>query len=121
METVFMRVLSVLVIILLCAASARAHAWVAYRMGDSTAKNRGRLTLKSLCPPLIRSGTLCILLGHGFGWSKACAGGFRYFTKNAKAKMALTALAGPVSNLLAAFVALIFYLIAFDRLFHQRD
>ena len=38
----------------------------------------------------------------------------RYFTKNAKAKMALTALAGPVSNLLAAFVgALIFYLIAF--------
>ena len=48
-----------------------------------------------------------------FGWAKPVPVDSRYFTKNAKAKMALTALAGPVSNLLAAFVgALIFYLIA---------
>lgn len=113
LETVFMRVLSVLVIILLVLPLHEcAHAWVAYRMGDSTAKNRGRLTLNPL-PSIDPIGALCILL-FGFGWAKPVPVDSRYFTKNAKAKMALTALAGPVSNLLAAFVgALIFYLIAF--------
>ena len=108
-----MRVLSVLVIILLVLPLHEcAHAWVAYRMGDSTAKNRGRLTLNPL-PSIDPIGALCILL-FGFGWAKPVPVDSRYFTKNAKAKMALTALAGPVSNLLAAFVgALIFYLIAF--------
>ena len=113
LETVFMRVLSVLVIILLVLPLHEcAHAWVAYRMGDSTAKNRGRLTLNPL-PSIDPIGALGSLL-FGFGWAKPVPVDSRYFTKNAKAKMALTALAGPVSNLLAAFVgALIFYLIAF--------
>ena len=68
LETVFMRVLSVLVIILLVLPLHEcAHAWVAYRMGDSTAKNRGRLTLNPL-PSIDPIGALCILL-FGFGWT----------------------------------------------------
>ena len=76
-----------------------AHGWIAYKLGDPTAKNAGRLTmnpLKSLDP----MGALAILL-VGFGWAKPVPVDPRYF-KNPKQGMALTALAGPVSNLLAA-------------------
>lgn len=113
LETVFMRVLSVLVIIFLVLPLHEcAHAWMAYKMGDSTAKGRGRLTLNPL-PSIDPIGAICILL-FGFGWAKPVPVDSRYFLKHRKAKMALTALAGPVSNLLAALIgALIFYLIAF--------
>lgn len=113
LETVFMRVLSVLVIIfLILPLHECAHAWMAYKMGDSTAKGRGRLTLNPL-PSIDPIGAVCILL-FGFGWAKPVPVDSRYFLKHRKAKMALTALAGPVSNLLAALIgALVFYLIAF--------
>ncbi|MFR4143858.1 MAG: site-2 protease family protein [[Clostridium] leptum] len=98
LETVFMRVLSVLVIILLVLPLHEcAHAWVAYRMGDSTAKNRGRLTLNPL-PSIDPIGALCILL-FGFGWAKPVPVDSRYFTKNEGQKWLLTALAGPVFEL----------------------
>ncbi len=78
-----------------------AHGWVAYKLGDPTAKNAGRLTmnpLKSLDP----LGAAAMLL-VGFGWAKPVPVDPRYF-KNPKRGMALTALAGPLSNLLAAFI-----------------
>lgn len=78
-----------------------AHGWVAWKLGDPTAANAGRLTmnpLRSLDP----MGALAILL-VGFGWAKPVPVNPRYF-KNPKRGMALTALAGPVSNLLAALV-----------------
>lgn len=78
-----------------------AHGWVACKLGDPTAKNAGRLTLnpfKSLDP----LGALAILL-VGFGWAKPVPVNPRYF-KNPKRGMALTALAGPLSNLLAALL-----------------
>lgn len=78
-----------------------AHGWVAYKLGDPTAKNAGRLTLnpfKSLDP----MGALAILL-VGFGWAKPVPVNPRFF-KNPKRGMAVTALAGPLSNLLAALV-----------------
>ena len=105
LETVFMRVLSVLVIILLVLPLHEcAHAWVAYRMGDSTAKNRGRLTLNPL-PSIDPIGALCILV-FGFGWAKPVPVDMRYF-KKPKQGMAITALAGPVSNLLLAMLLLL--------------
>ncbi len=78
-----------------------AHGWVAYKLGDPTAKNAGRLTInpiRSLDP----AGALGILL-FGFGWAKPVPVDPRYF-KNPKRGMAVTALAGPVSNLLAALL-----------------
>lgn len=78
-----------------------AHGWVASKLGDPTAKLEGRLTLNPLASvePI---GALCLLL-FGFGWAKPVPVDSRYF-KNPKRDMAITALAGPASNLLAAFV-----------------
>ncbi len=76
-----------------------AHAWVATKLGDDTARLKGRLTLNPLAhiDPL---GAIMILL-VGFGYAKGVPVNARKF-KNPKGGMALTALAGPVSNLLMA-------------------
>ena len=81
-----------------------AHGYAAYRMGDYTAKRQGRLTLNPLMhfDPL---GTLAIIL-FGFGWAKPVQVNSRYFN-NIKRDMALTAAAGPIMNLLLAFVFMI--------------
>lgn len=78
-----------------------AHGYVAYKLGDNTAKYSGRLTLNPLAhmDPL---GALGIIL-FGFGFAKPVPVDPRNF-KNPKAGMAITALAGPLSNILAAIV-----------------
>ena len=92
-----------------------AHGWVANKLGDNTARNFGRLTLSPLkhIDPI---GFLALLL-VGFGWAKPVPVNMRNFNKP-KRDMALTALAGPVSNLLSAFVfafILGFYELLLDR------
>ena len=76
-----------------------AHAWMSTRLGDDTARLSGRLTLNPLAhiDPI---GAVMILL-IGFGYAKPVPVNMRNF-KNPKRDMALTALAGPVSNLLMA-------------------
>jgi len=83
-----------------------AHGFVAKKLGDPTASNMGRLTLNPLAhfDPI---GTTALIL-VGFGWAKPVPVNPYYF-KNRKNGMALTALAGPVSNLLIAAVALMAY------------
>ena len=82
-----------------------AHGYVAYKLGDPTARNMGRLTLNPL-KHLDPIGFLCMVLG-GFGWAKPVPVNARYF-KNPRRGMALTALAGPLSNvLMAAIFALV--------------
>ncbi len=81
-----------------------AHGWMAAKLGDPTAKAMGRLSLNPL-KHLDPIGFLCMLLFR-FGWAKPVPVDPRNF-KNPKRDMALTALAGPVSNLLLAFVILI--------------
>lgn len=78
-----------------------AHAWMAYKQGDITQKIRGRLSLdpfKHIDP----MGFLCIAL-FGVGWGKPVMIDDRNFKNRAKGTM-LTALAGPVSNLLLALL-----------------
>ena len=79
-----------------------AHAWVAHRLGDDTAKNQGRLTLDPLAH-LDPIGSLFILLaafvGFFIGWAKPVPTNPRNF-ENPRRDGALVALAGPVSNLL---------------------
>ncbi len=79
-----------------------AHAFVAYKLGDSTAKWRGRLTLNPM--KHIDYFGAALLLIAGFGWAKPVPINARNF-KDPKVGMALSALAGPVSNLLAAILA----------------
>lgn len=83
-----------------------AHGWMSYKMGDPTAYNMGRLTLNPL-KHLDPIGALCMLL-VGVGWAKPVPVNARYY-KNPKRGMALTALAGPVMNLILAFVGVIIY------------
>ena len=76
-----------------------AHGYVAYKLGDPTARNLGRLTLNPI-KHLDLFGTLCMVL-FGFGRAKPVPINTRYF-KKPKRDMALTGMAGPVSNLLLA-------------------
>lgn len=80
------------------------HGAVAYRLGDPTAKNAGRLTLNPIrhIDPL---GLLLLITAH-VGWAKPVPVDPRYF-KDPKRGMALTALAGPASNFLLAWVFLL--------------
>ncbi len=76
-----------------------AHAFAASLLGDKGIKYRGRLTINPLShiDPL---GALAIIF-IGFGWAKPVEIDPRYF-KNPKVGMGLSALAGPVANLVAA-------------------
>lgn len=80
-----------------------AHGYVANRLGDPTAKERGRLTLNPLkhVDPL----GLVLMVTLGFGWAKPVPVDMRNF-KNPKAGMALTALAGPLMNFLLTILVL---------------
>lgn len=74
-----------------------AHAFAAYKLGDMTAKDQGRLTVNPMSH-LSLVGTLMILLA-GFGWGKPVP--FNpYNLKNQRWGPVIIALAGPTSNLL---------------------
>jgi Zn-dependent protease len=78
-----------------------AHAYVAYKFGDPTAKRQGRLTLNPSVhlDPL---GTIFLLL-FGFGWARPVPVN-RFNFKNPRLAGILTSVAGPLSNLLMAFI-----------------
>lgn len=83
-----------------------SHGLVAYKLGDNTAKMQGRLTLNPIKHIDIMG--LLMMVVFKFGWAKPVPIDMRNF-KNPKWDMAISALAGPVSNLiLAVFVMLIF-------------
>lgn len=82
------------------------HGLAAYFLGDPTAKRAGRLTLNPL--KHIDIFGLVMLAVAKFGWAKPVPVDMRNF-KNPKAGMAITALAGPVSNVLLAALALMCY------------
>ncbi len=79
-----------------------AHAFAAYKLGDETAKWNGRLTLNPL-KHLDTFGTLMLVL-FGIGYAKPVPVNPYYF-RNPKKGMAITALAGPLSNLLMAVLS----------------
>ena len=87
-----------------------AHAWVASKLGDNTAKYQGRITLNPM-KHLDLFGSIAMLL-VGFGWAKPVPINPRNF-KNPKAGMAISSLAGPVSNILLAMIAMIIYKVLF--------
>ena len=86
-----------------------AHGWVAYRLGDPTAKQRGRLSLNPL-KHLDPIGTL-MLFTFGFGWAKPVPVNFGQLRPR-RLGMILVSAAGIIANMLLAFLA--FFL---DRLF----
>ena len=83
-----------------------SHGFVSSKLGDPTPKLTGRLTLNPLAH-LDPVGTL-LMVFTGFGWAKPVEINPRYY-KKPKWGMALTAAAGPLSNLLMAFVSMLIY------------
>lgn len=78
------------------------HGWVAFKLGDPTAQNAGRLTLNPLAHFDIVGG-LMLLFFH-FGWAKPVPIDPRYFKRPGR-DMALVSLAGVTGNMLTAAAA----------------
>ncbi|MBT3310898.1 MAG: site-2 protease family protein [Desulfobacterales bacterium] len=79
-----------------------AHGYAAMRLGDPTAKLQGRLSLNPL-PHIDPIGAICLFL-FNFGWAKPVPINPRYF-KDIRKGIIITAIAGPLANLLTAFIA----------------
>ncbi len=95
-------ILLIPVILLALTVHEVSHGLVAYRLGDPTAKNAGRLTLNPISH-LDPIGTLMLFLVH-FGWAKPVPVDPRYFA-NPKRDMLWVALAGPGANMVMAFLS----------------
>lgn len=97
-------IMSLPVILVSLSFHEMAHAYIAKKLGDETAYNLGRVTMNPLkhIDPI---GFICMILFH-FGWAKPVPVNSRKF-KKPRRDMALTALAGPVSNLILALVFVI--------------
>lgn len=105
--SVIAEILAVLVIIFLILPFHEwAHAFTASLLGDKAVKGRGRLSINPLSH-IDPMGALCMLL-FGFGWAKPVPIDPRNF-KNPKVGMAITAIMGPIANIVAAFVGLLIY------------
>ena len=94
-------ILSLPVILLALSVHEASHGFVANKLGDPTAKNMGRLTLNPL-KHIDIFGFLCMLFFR-FGWAKPVPVNSRYF-KKPRRDMAITAAAGPISNVLLSLV-----------------
>ena len=105
-EIIIYAMSSFIVIILTMPIHEWAHGYVSTKLGDPTPRYQGRLTLNPLAhiDPI---GALGILL-FGIGWAKPVQVNARYY-KNPKWGMALVALAGPVSNIILAFISIFLY------------
>ncbi len=90
-----------------------AHAWAAWRLGDPTARSRGRITLNPI-PHMDLFGTLIFPILSFIsnfpllGWAKPVPVDPRYFRKPSRDNM-LVSLAGPLSNILLAILFFAFY------------
>ena len=91
-----------------------SHGYVAYRLGDTTAKDAGRLTLNPL--KHIDPMGLLMMVVFKFGWAKPVPVNMVRF-RSPKRGMALTALAGPASNVLLALVFLFLYGLLYRALY----
>jgi Zn-dependent protease len=83
-----------------------AHGWVAYKMGDPTAKLLGRLTLNPL-KHLDPIGSLMLLI-FGFGWAKPVPINMANI-HNQRKGLIMVSSAGIVANIICAFIALLLY------------
>jgi len=88
-----------------------AHGWVAWKLGDPTAKYSGRLTLDPRAhfdPIGALMFLISALMGIGFGWAKPVPVNF-YNLRNPRRDTILVSLAGAGANILIAFACLLIY------------
>lgn len=87
-----------------------AHGFVAYKLGDPTAKNLGRITLNPIKHFDLFGAIAMVFIG--IGWAKPVPIN-PYNFKNPKAGMAISSAAGPLSNILLAYIFMVLYKISF--------
>lgn len=104
LEQIFPYLLRIPSVLIALTVHEIAHGYAAYKLGDTTAKDMGRLSLNPL-RHLTLLGCVCMLF-FGFGFAKPVPINVRQF-KKPKRDMALSALAGPLANLLLAFVGIV--------------
>ncbi len=140
MDTHILKMISGLIVVMLITPFHEfAHAFAANKLGDTTAEEQGRLTVNPLAH-LDPIGSLCIIL-CGFGWAKPVPVNPLRFkpvrteyvtTKSGKQKlkkkgismragMAITAAAGPIANIIAAFITVIIYRIIHSVVIFRTD
>lgn len=90
-----------------------AHAFVAWKLGDDTAKREGRLTLNPI-PHIDPFGLILILFGP-FGWAKPVPVNPLRFRGNKRLGMVYVSAAGPFVNLILAFL----FVLLFDSVVHS--
>ena len=105
-DTLLTYLVRLMIILLINPLHECAHAYTAHKLGDDTARERGRLTLDPIAHIDIMGAGL--LFFFGFGWAKPVPVDPRNF-KDRRLGMMLTAIAGPLSNLIAAFLGIIAY------------
>ena len=109
-SAVYLLVIRLIVALIALPIHECAHGYAAYRMGDNTAQRQGRLTLNPLAH-LDPIGTFAIIL-FGFGWAKPVQINPLNF-ENPKKGMMLSSLAGPLSNIGLAFLAMVLYKLSY--------
>ncbi len=102
--TLVLLLLSLPGVILAITVHESAHGWMAYLLGDDTAKTSGRISMNPLRHVDLFG--LVILLFFRVGWAKPVVVNVRKF-KKPRRDVVLTSLAGPVSNLILAFFLLL--------------
>ena len=110
MEKVIYYALSAIAALIALTVHEYCHGYAAYKLGDDTAKNLGRLTLNPI-KHLDPYGAICMVLFH-VGWAKPVPISARNF-KDPKKGFAITAAAGPIANLVLGFFSALIYLIFF--------
>ena len=103
-------ILSALATLITLSIHEFSHALAAYKLGDNTAKYMGRLSINPI-KHLDPVGALCMIFFR-FGWAKPVPIDPRNF-KEPKRDFAISALAGPLSNLIIAFLSSFIYLFTF--------
>lgn len=101
LETIYWIIFAVPSILIASTIHEYAHGWMAFKLGDATAKAEGRLTLNPI-PHIDPVGALCMIFFR-FGWSKPVPIN-EYNFRNREQGTALTALAGPLSNIVVAII-----------------
>lgn len=104
-------IISIIVVLFSLTVHEVSHGLVSYLLGDDTAKRMGRLTLNPI-KHIDLFGALCMFFFH-FGWAKAVPINPNKY-KNFRLGTVLVSFAGPLSNLILAFIASFIYVYLWD-------
>lgn len=100
-NTIIAILINIPIALLALSVHEAAHGYISNKLGDPTARNLGRITINPI-KHLDPIGFICMVL-FGIGWANPVPINTRYF-KKPRRDMALSAAAGPISNLLLAVV-----------------